>query len=224
MKKENTKKLLIVLSVLLVIAIILKYKYSLNNNYIKKYNNQEYDINIPKKLLFLNFQEKYIAHYNYGTALYQTEQYNEARDEFNEALKTVPDNRICDVRVNIALTEIKLLPKTNDKDEYDNNIQNIQNILLENDCATKDHNGKDKKAQDLYDLLEKAKDESNTNQEEADNNDSQDEDNNDTETQKIENEKDKIEQVKNKNREASKERSSANDREHLNFDYKKPVW
>lgn len=222
MRKAHTNKLLIVLIILVIISIILKYKYSLNNNYIKKYNNQEYDINIAKKLLVLNFQEKYIAHYNYGTALYQNEQYENAKEEFSEALKTVPNNRICDVRVNLALTEIKLLPETKEKDVYKKNIENIQNILLENDCATKDHNGKDKKSQDLYDLLEQAKNNNQNNQD--DNNNQSDDDSNNQEEQKIKNEEDKINKIKEKNKEGSKERSPANDRDDLNFDYKKKVW
>ena len=69
MRELKQKKLLIILIILLVIAIILLTKYSINDNYISKYQNNVYEPNTAKKLLFINVQEKYIAHYNYGKIL-----------------------------------------------------------------------------------------------------------------------------------------------------------
>ena len=225
MRKIKQKKLLILLVILLVIAIRLGYKYSVNNSYISKYNDGEYSVETAKKLLFLNIQEKYIAHYNYGTSLYQTENYEKAKKEFSEALKSVPKKRVCDVRVNLALTEIKLLPEKDNVDTYIKNIESIQSVLLGNDCATKNHNGKDQKAQDLYDALEQLKEEMQQGQGQGEGEDDPNEgEEGGNEEEVIDDEQSKIEQIKDANKNASKGRNPSQERDYNTKSYKDAVW
>lgn len=224
MKNIKAKKLLIIIISLLVIAIILIIKYSINNNYIDKYRNSVYEPDIAKKLLFMNIQEKYIAHYNYGTALYQTEDYKKAKKEFTKALKTVPKNRICYVRVNLALTEIKLLSDEEEKYELINKINNIQKILLKNKCATINQDGKDYKAQNLYNSLEQAKKEIEQNQDEDEETEQETEEKSESNEEVIENETDKINKIKNKDKQASGVRNPSNENEYNDNNYYEAIW
>ena len=226
MRKIKQKKLLVILVLLLIVAIKLGYKYSVNNSYINKYNDGEYSVDTAKKLLFLNIQEKYIAHYNYGTSLYQTEDYTHAKEEFTEALKTVPKKRVCDVRVNLALTEIKLLPKKENVDTYIKEINNIQKVLLEDNCATKNHNGKDQKAQDLYDLLEETKEEMGDDPDQGEDGDDSDDgdDSGDDEKDVIDDEQDKIKNIQDIKRKSTDARNPSKDTDYNPNSYKDAVW
>ena len=223
MKNIKQKKLLIIILVLIIISIILISKYTINNNYINKYKNNIYEPSLAKKLLFLNIQEKYIAHYNYGTSLYQTEDYKNAKKEFNKALKTTPKKRICYVRANLALTEIKLLPEKEDIDILIKKIENIENILLENDCATTNNNGKDKKSQEIYDYLEQIKNELKQEQGQGGEGSEGEEEPNEGE-EVIENETDKIDKIKSKDREAASGRNPSREQEYNENNYNEAVW
>lgn len=219
MNNLKQKKLLIIVIILLIIAIKLTYKYSINKIYIQKYNNKVYEPSLPRKLLFINIQEKYIAHYNYGTSLYQTGEYKEAKEEFTIALKTVPKKKICFVRANLALTEIKLLSE--DEDVSIKKIEDIQKILLEDECATENHNGKDEKSQEIYNYLEQIK----NNQEQTNTGeDVNGEEQTETEETTIENEEDKINKIKQKNEDANKGRNPANENDYNENSYKDAIW
>ena len=214
MKKIKQKILLFIAIILLLTGIILVFNYTINSIYINKYKHSIYKPNIAKKLLYINIQEQYIAHYNYGTSLYKTKQYKEAKKEFSKALKTTPQKRICHVRVNLALTEIKLLT-----DNYNiEKINKIQNILLKNNCATKNQNGIDNKSQMLYDYLEQQKNSSNKNNSNENNKD------NNTKDKAIENEEDKINSIKNKDRKSAGERNPSEEREYNKNNYKEAIW
>ena len=222
MKTIKQKKLLIILLILLIIAIKLISKYSINNNYIRKYKSNIYEPKIAKRLLFIHIQEKYIAHYNYGTSLYKTEDYKNAKEEFSKALKTVPKKRVCYVRANLALTEIKLLPENEEADVLIKKIEDIQKILLENECATKNHNGKDDKSQKIYDYLEQSKQLQQSNEQGGDGDG--DEDDSESDNEVIDNENTKIDQIRSKDRQASKERNPSQEDEYNENSYKDAIW
>ena len=224
MKNLKQKKLLIILILLIIVAIILINKYSTNNNYINKYNNNVYEPETAKKLLFLNVQEKYIAHYNYGTALYQTEDYKNAKEEFTKALKTVPKKRVCFVRANLALTEIKLLPEKVENDVLIKKIEDIQSILLEDECATENHNGKDEKSQKIYDYLEQLKQQGQgQGGDGGDGSDGEEEDPN-SGGEVIENENNKIDQIKTKDKKSSGGRNPSRENEYNENNYNEAIW
>ena len=230
MSKIKHKEIIVIMIILALVAFKLMYKYSTNNKFISKYQNQEYDEDTVKKLFFLNVQEKYIAYYNYGNVLYQLERYEEAKEQYNYALKTVSKKRVCAVRVNLSLTEIMLLPKDGDNDELIKSIKSIQDILLGDECATKDHNGKDEKAQKIYDELENLLNSLDQGQDgggddnDGDNDNDDGDDNNNSDGDVIENEQDKIEQIQKNNRDAAGGRSPANERDYNLDNYNQAVW
>ncbi len=147
----------ILVGILLLFFIHLTFRYTLNEIYIGKYNNENYDNGIVDFLHFLNYPESYIAHYNKGNNLYQTGEFESAVQEYEQALKTVKGDRRCKVEINLAFTKIELATdKKNNTIEVDK-INEIQKILLDSDCATKDNKGKNRDAQRLYNELEKLK-------------------------------------------------------------------
>lgn len=223
MKNIKQKKLLIILLILLITSIKLISKYSINNNYIRKYKSNVYEPKIAKKLLFINIQEKYIAHYNYGTSLYQTEDYKNAKKEFSKALITVPKKRVCFVRANLALTEIKLLSENEEADVLIKKIEDIQKILLENECATENHNGKDDKSQKIYDYLEQLK-QLQQSKGQGEDGDGDGEEEPDSSEEVIDNENNKIDQIKSNNKQASKERNPSQENEYNENSYKDAIW
>ena len=92
-----------------------------NNILINKYNMGEYSEGLSKSLFFLNIQQGYIANYNYGNVLYNNEKYEEAIEQYKDALnKNVPKKKECDIRVNYALA----ICKTVEVDENDENSIN----------------------------------------------------------------------------------------------------
>ena len=81
----------------------------------------EYSEGLSKSLFFLNIQQGYIANYNYGNILYNNEKYEEAIEQYKNALnKNVPKKKECDIRVNYALA----ICKTVEVDENDENSIN----------------------------------------------------------------------------------------------------
>ena len=216
------KKMIIFIAIALVATIKFLYTIVVNDSFIKKYNNGVYDEEYVKKLLVLNIQEPYIAHYNYGNTLYQLKKYDEAKDEYLEALKSVSKGRVCDVRVNLALTEINLIDTSLSRDELIKEIEDIQKVLLEDSCATVNQTGIDEKAQNLYDYLEQLK---NSGGEEGQGGDEGDdgEDTNDPDKEVIDHESEKIQKIKKQREKSSQGRNPSNERDYnLNYDGK--VW
>ena len=215
------KKMIIFIVIALIATLKFAYTIIVNDNFIKKYSNGVYDEEYVKKLLVLNIQEPYIAHYNYGNTLYQLNKYNEAKTEYEEALKTVSYNRECDVRVNLALTEINLIDTEQKSDDLIKEIENIKKVLLEDNCATTDQKGRDKKSQDLYDLLEQLKNSGGQSGQQG-GSEGNEPDNPNGENV-IENEQEKIGKIKQSRQKASQGRNPSNDHDY-NLDYKDKVW
>ena len=150
------KIIIIILSIISIIILHLSTRYTINEIYISKTNDGIYDDSLVNKLFIINYPETYIAYYNKGNSYYLQEKYNEAIDEYEKALKTVKKNRECKVRNNLALSYMKLLNlKSNNLNEE---IEFIQKILLENNCASSDlKSGIDDNSQEIYNELEEAK-------------------------------------------------------------------
>ena len=55
-------------------------------------------------LLFLNVVEPYLPYFNRGDAFAADEYYGPATDDFEKALELAPQDKKCDVRLNLALT------------------------------------------------------------------------------------------------------------------------
>jgi tetratricopeptide (TPR) repeat protein len=151
---KTIKKVLIVIAVILImIGFHLTIRYLLNESFIKKYNQGTYDNKVFKVLKLINFPENYIVYYNEGNYYYQVKEYDKAIINYEKALNRVHNNRVCDVRHNLALTRLQVI----DYDDVKNlrfSLIEVQDILLEDSCATNDNNGKHQPSQDLYNKIE----------------------------------------------------------------------
>ena len=151
-----------ILIIFFIFSLHLIIRYSINEIYINKYNNEEYESSLNNLLRIINYPETYIAYYNKGNSYYQLEEYSNAEKEYEKALKTAPKKRICPIRINLSLSKLAELDYVNDTN-IKNELETIQYILLENDCATTDNDGIDDEAQKLYNEIEELKNSSSSN-------------------------------------------------------------
>ena len=105
---KGNKKIIVRVCVVCVVVLALLFlkllsAFVLNEIFISKYEKNQTDNGIIGINTLVNFPESYIVHYNLGIGYYVDKQFSKAVDEYNEALKTVPDERVCDVRLNLGL-------------------------------------------------------------------------------------------------------------------------
>jgi tetratricopeptide (TPR) repeat protein len=65
--------------------------------------NYERSVEASDSLMFLNVAEAWIPYFNRGTANAAAQSYSDATDDLAKALERAPEERRCDVRVNLAL-------------------------------------------------------------------------------------------------------------------------
>ena len=165
------KKLLIVIEIILSIVLLKLFaNFLINEKFINDYEKGKYDLKIIGVLSFPNLSQSYIYHYNRGNALYQTEKYEEAIDEYYKALNSrMSEKEECSVRINLALAKLKTLDDLENEDNKEKNIailKSARNVLTEKGCANdKDDNGHSKEAEqlkkDIDDMLKKLENEKN---------------------------------------------------------------
>lgn len=141
------KKRIIVCVYILLLLLCLKlgFNYVYNENIINKYYNNNYSLSI-KPLLFCNWFQSYLAHYNMGNIHYRNEEYEKAIDEYKTALEFEPNKKQeCCVRINLALSIIKTMKKDYDTEEnIEDSIEKLKgakNVLLEGGCANENDGG-----------------------------------------------------------------------------------
>lgn len=147
------KKIIKIMYILVIcITIILSFNFILNEIFVSKYNNKQYDENILKFIKYINISEPYIVCYNIANAKYQKEDYDGAIEEYKKALNLFPTkNKECDIRINLVLAMLKKIDVENDKKEdiifvLDESLE----ILCEKGCANiNDNNGHNKDAETL---------------------------------------------------------------------------
>lgn len=155
------KKVLIFIYIVLIIVFI-KFAgtFILNKYYIKMLDDGELEKANFENLLWLNFEEPYIAYYNLGNRLYEEKEYVDAIEEYEKALEknNIPEGKECSIRINLALARLGTV-----KEEYDaeENIKDTleklgkaKDVLLEEDCASEDGDGHSKKAQKLKEEID----------------------------------------------------------------------
>lgn len=144
--------------VLIICFAALLASYIANEVMISNYENGKYTEN---GLSVLGFMEPYISHYNRGNVLYQSENYEEAINEYENALKNnPPHDRECLIRINIALA---MIAPINVEEISESNINDViatleeaKNVLIEHGCANRDDdNGHNKDAQTLKNDIDK---------------------------------------------------------------------
>ncbi len=211
------------LNILIIIVFILLCKtifdFCSNEKLINEYHNNNYDSNLSERLLKLNLHEPYVYNYNNCNIKYKKEQYNEAVNCYKEVLThIIPSNRICDVRVNLALSLLKTI-NDNNKEQIK---QEALNVLYTNDCAKKgieDRSGRDEKSEDLEEEILKEETESGgEGKEENEENKGEEE----KEKEKEEQEK-KQQEIEEKNKKGRKDRQQQENGE-PNYSHSEQFW
>jgi len=147
MKKKKNIKIYIIIVLILLFYLAFKFLSLsiINGMYYNYYDNGDYKKAgaFSKPLLVMNFFEPYIVHYNYGNALYYQEEYIKAQSQFEKSLdKNPPQKRVCDVRINLAITIEKQgdLIVENDRETALKFYKEARLILYEDDCAHENDN------------------------------------------------------------------------------------
>ena len=138
---------------MLIVCLKLSFSYLYNEHMIHKYEQNDYSAD-ASPLLFCNFFQPYLAHYNMGNIHYQNEQYADAISEYQEALALHPGKkRECSVRINLALAMIQAMGEdyasAEKREDSIATLKEARNILLEDGCATEDGDGHSEKAEQL---------------------------------------------------------------------------
>ncbi|MBQ4057681.1 MAG: tetratricopeptide repeat protein [Lachnospiraceae bacterium] len=143
---------------MLLVCVELVFNCVYNGIIVYCYKNANYTM-IVEPLMVFNWNEPYIAYYNKGNICYQKENYLDAIEAYNMALKkNPPEEKECAIRINIALTMLATI-----KDSYQNPtyvdecltvLYEAREVLLENGCATAEGEGHSKKAEQLREEIE----------------------------------------------------------------------
>lgn len=162
-----TKKTIIYVAFSILGLVLLKFAFTyFYNEWVKsKYNDGYYKENFSL-LENMNFTERYIVYYNNGNVFYKQRNYQDAIANYEIALEMDPpeeDDRDCQIRINLALAKLALLPEEpaneEELDETINVLKECLDILSEHECATEDGDGHNNRAQRLYDEIKQRLDE-----------------------------------------------------------------
>lgn len=185
------KKFLKIILIILIITLVkLLFSFTTNEILIANYNKEKYNDSLVNALYFINIPESYIAYYNHGNIFYKEGNYEEAINKFETSLeKNPPQKRVCDIRVNLALS-ITATVDTNNKSTALSKLKKARKVLYENNCADEfGDDGEDEKAEKLEEEIKKLEEElENSEENNNDNNNNQDnnEENDDQKEQSIE--------------------------------------
>lgn len=142
------------LKILLIFLCIILFKfittYTINEIIIFNYNHNIFNSLLVKSLYIFNFNQSYIAYYNDGNILYQNQKYDIAIKKYQKALeKKPPQNKVCDVRINLSLSIIKQIDTSDYKTAFDQ-LEEAKSNLYNNNCASQiDNSGYSKDAEQL---------------------------------------------------------------------------
>ena len=108
-QRRRVKYLLISLPVvvaLLVLAGMIVGPYTTNESAVRSFEYGDFDGSAGQssRLLETNLLEDWVPWFNRGNALAAQEDYTASIDDFERALELAPEERACDVRVNLALS------------------------------------------------------------------------------------------------------------------------
>ncbi len=214
--KKFLKIIIIVFSLILIKLI---FSTVLNETIKVNFHNGVYNSKLIKALYVFNVNESYIVYYNDGNISYKKNNYDDAIEKYDDALKkNPPKERVCDIRINKSLAIVNRINSKDNKTIYDE-LENAKINLYEDGCANKeDDNGESEKAEKLEKEIQKLQDELD-NPSDSDDSDDQNQDNND------DNDEDDTKDVEQDLREIQKQASRSrqddmNDSEYIgNFKY-----
>lgn len=158
MKKWVVGIVAVVLSAIFIISGKYAFSYLYNQKFISEYEDGNYDVS-TNPLFFVNCFESYIAHYNAGNLSYKKEEYEDAIEEYKQALSyNPPEDKECSIRINLALAMVYGMGDDFDSPEnIDASIATLEearDVLLEKGCASDDGEGHNKTAQKLKEEID----------------------------------------------------------------------
>lgn len=227
------KKIIICIYVVLLLVCgkqVFNYFY---NEYIID-NYEEGFLVDTNPLRFLNIYEPYVAHYNMGNSYYLDHDYETAISEYHKALEyNLPTNKECSIRINLSLAMIKNLG--DDYAESDNikgsinTLKEARDVLLKEDCATKDGDGHSKTAEELKEEIEKLLEEleAQAEGEEVSDDSKKEIDNQETKEDELENNiKEELQQIQSDSYQERQEQLQFMEEfdMEINFDLETPIW
>lgn len=215
------KAILIITIVLSILEGCLVVAYVSNQIDIKKYNSGNYTNNI---FAVFGFMQPYVDDYNMGNKCYMQNDYEQAIDYYNKALRKNPPhshyndsgyNKQCSIRINIVLAMIAQIDMDElSKEDIPSALQIIdeaKDILTEKDCAKSDGDGHSEQATQLYKELCEIEDELKQKQQEADDSDDNKKDNkqddNDKKDEQSDESKSKVDEIMNNQSDGTAERN-----------------
>ena len=147
--KAKIKITCIILISIVVMWLILSF--FINKLIISNYNKEIYNHNLVKSLYVLNINQPYIAYYNDANILYKKEKYSDSIIKYKKALKkNPPQDKVCDIRINLSLAMIKNIKLDSSKEDIYNDLEEAKQNLYENNCAnSNDDSGYSKEAEQL---------------------------------------------------------------------------
>ena len=165
----------------LLVSFKLAFTYLYNESIIDDYEENDYSSDVDP-LLFANWIQPYLAHYNMGNIHYQNKDYQSAIEEYNQALEEIPSKeQECSVRINLALAMIATLGEDYDSEEnVEASIEKLteaRNVLLQDGCATENGDGHSETAEKLKKEIDDLLDELKKNQTSQPNNSNDPQDN-----------------------------------------------
>ena len=149
-------RLKIIIAIYIVVFLVcgkILMNYFYNEGVIDAFEKGDYSLN-DDLLLSLNYLEPYIAYYNNGNIHYKLGQYDEAIEDYQNALDTgIPAGHECPVRINMALSILGGLGADyKNPENIDKSLEILyraRGVLLEDDCANDEGTGHSKKAERL---------------------------------------------------------------------------
>lgn len=205
--KKSIKIINIIFSVIFIKLILI---FTINEIVISNYHNKIYNMSLINSLYFFTYNQSYIVYYNHGNILYNQKNYQEAINKYKQALtKNPPQKRVCDIRINLALSFIETID-LKDTNETLDILKEARYNLYENKCVDPNYeNSYSLDAEDLEKEIKKLEEElSNTESNQNNNNDNDDHNNDDDSYKEIE------EKIKENEKQAN-----ANRRKNLNDSY-----
>ena len=146
------KKLIIIYIIFFLIGLHLSFRYLLNEKFISDYKNGKYTGNVLDILKIINYPDSYIVYFNKGDSYYRKQEYKNAQDEFEKALKRAPEDKVCIVTNNLSLSMLQQVDF--EKKGWDEKLIAVEDVLIKDECATIDNNGNDEDSQELYNEIE----------------------------------------------------------------------
>ncbi|MCL2383900.1 MAG: tetratricopeptide repeat protein [Oscillospiraceae bacterium] len=142
--------------ILVLILINLLVTFVINENFISRYNDGNYDSRDVSGLFVFNVFEPYVAYYNYGNILYHNGDFHGAIEAYERALElSPPADRERDILINLEharrrLEEEDIVEQDEDEDEDEDEEEFVDEAqTLEEEFIERQRENTDQRQEEL---------------------------------------------------------------------------